>query len=220
MVPFSSSSRVRAAPARRPSDKIGLREVSRMAAYRVAALSLCLVLAMTTAEKRIVYPETRKARPGRRLPRHQGRRPLPLARGRRQRRDRRPGSRPRTRSPSATSTRSRARERIQERADRAVELRALRRAVARRAAATSITSNDGLQNQASSTSTKSLDGDAATCCSIRTRCRRTAPSRSAASHVSDDGKLPGLRAVAEAGSDWHEWQVRDVATGKDLPTTS
>ena len=32
-----------------------------MAAYRAAALSLCLVLAMTTAEMQIRYPETRKA---------------------------------------------------------------------------------------------------------------------------------------------------------------
>ena len=31
-----------------------------MAAYRAAALSLCLVLAMTTAEMQIRYPETRK----------------------------------------------------------------------------------------------------------------------------------------------------------------
>ena len=31
-----------------------------MAAYRVAALSVCLVLAMTTAETQIRYPETRK----------------------------------------------------------------------------------------------------------------------------------------------------------------
>src|SRR3954469_13993459 len=32
-----------------------------MAAYRAAALSLCVVLAMTTAEMQIRYPETRKA---------------------------------------------------------------------------------------------------------------------------------------------------------------
>ena len=32
-----------------------------MAAYRVAALSLCVVLAMTTAEMQTRYPETRKA---------------------------------------------------------------------------------------------------------------------------------------------------------------
>jgi len=34
--------------------------------------------------------------------------------------------------------------------------------------------------------------------------------------VSDDGKLMAY-AVAASGSDWNEWHVRDVDTGKDLP---
>ena len=33
--------------------------------------------------------------------------------------------------------------------------------------------------------------------------------------VSDDGKLLAY-GIAAAGSDWNEWKVRDVATGKDL----
>ena len=32
----------------------------------------------------------------------------------------------------------------------------------------------------------------------------------------DDGKLMAY-ALAKSGSDWHEWRVREVATGKDLP---
>ena len=34
----------------------------------------------------------------------------------------------------------------------------------------------------------------------------------------DDGRLMAY-ALAKSGSDWHEWRVRDVATGKDLPDT-
>ena len=37
----------------------------------------------------------------------------------------------------------------------------------------------------------------------------------AGTSLSDDGKLLAY-AVANAGSDWEEWKVRDVATGKDL----
>ena len=32
----------------------------------------------------------------------------------------------------------------------------------------------------------------------------------------DDGQLMAY-ALAKSGSDWHEWRVREVATGKDLP---
>jgi prolyl oligopeptidase len=38
----------------------------------------------------------------------------------------------------------------------------------------------------------------------------------AATAISDDGKLMAY-ALAASGSDWNEWHVRDVDTGKDLP---
>lgn len=34
--------------------------------------------------------------------------------------------------------------------------------------------------------------------------------------VTDDGSLLAY-AISEAGSDWHTWRVRDIATGEDLP---
>jgi prolyl oligopeptidase len=75
--------------------------------------------------------------------------------------------------------------------------------------------NDGLQNQSPvfvtadpdvrahvllDPNTLSKDGTVAL--------RETAPS--------DDGRLFAY-ALSEAGSDWQTWQVRDVATGRDLP---
>ena len=38
----------------------------------------------------------------------------------------------------------------------------------------------------------------------------------AGTEVSDDGRYLAY-GIAAAGSDWNEWKVRDVATGKDLP---
>ena len=37
----------------------------------------------------------------------------------------------------------------------------------------------------------------------------------AGTSISDDGKLIAY-GLAEAGSDWNLWRVRDVATGRDL----
>ncbi len=34
--------------------------------------------------------------------------------------------------------------------------------------------------------------------------------------ITDDGKLAAY-SIADAGSDWVKWHIRDVATGKDLP---
>ena len=36
--------------------------------------------------------------------------------------------------------------------------------------------------------------------------------------ISEDGKLMAY-GLSTAGSDWQEWRVRDIATGKDLPDT-
>ena len=52
-------------------------------------------------------------------------------------------------------------------------------------------------------------------CSTPTRSQPTAPWRSRGIEISDDGKLLAY-GLATAGSDWQEWRVRDVDTGKDL----
>ena len=44
----------------------------------------------------------------------------------------------------------------------------------------------------------------------------TAPSRSSGTEVSHDGRFVAY-GIAAAGSDWNEWKVRDLASGKDLP---
>ena len=69
--------------------------------------------------------------------------------------------------------------------------------------------NDGLQNQSVLYTLDVARRPSRACCSTRTRCRATARSRSPGSAVSDDGKLLAY-GLAAAGSDWQEWQVRDV----------
>ena len=75
--------------------------------------------------------------------------------------------------------------------------------------------NDGLQNQAVLYVADSLDGtprvllDPVTLLADGT-------AALAAWTPSEDGKLLAY-GIQEAGSDWEQWKVRDVATGKDLP---
>jgi len=52
-------------------------------------------------------------------------------------------------------------------------------------------------------------------CSIPTRCVRW-NCRTLGLSVDRSAKLLAY-AIAQAGSDWSEWHVRDIATGKDLP---
>ena len=73
--------------------------------------------------------------------------------------------------------------------DRAVELRALRRAVQARAAATSSSRNDGLQNQSVLYMLPTPRRPSRGCCSTPTRSRRTAPWRWPATRSAEDGKL-------------------------------
>jgi prolyl oligopeptidase len=76
------------------------------------------------------------------------------------------------------------------------------------------TKNDGLQNQAVLYTLDKLDGEP------RVLLDPNALSKDgtialAGTAVSDDGKYLAF-GTAEAGSDWHTWKVRDLATGKDL----
>jgi prolyl oligopeptidase len=75
--------------------------------------------------------------------------------------------------------------------------------------------NSGLQNQAVIYVTDSLNGAGRTLLDPNTY-RKDGTAAIGGEAVSWNGKLYGY-AVAQAGSDWNEWRVRDVATGADLP---
>ncbi len=107
------------------------------------------------------------------------------------------------------------RERIRQRLTDSVELRALRRCRSARARATSSRSNDGLQNQAVSTSADGLDAAPDVLLDPNTLSADGTVALGGTS-FSDDGRYMAY-SLAESGSDWIEWRVRDVATGKDLP---
>ncbi len=73
--------------------------------------------------------------------------------------------------------------------------------------------NSGLQNQSVVYVTDSLNGPARELLDPNTY-RKDGTAALAGESVSWSGKLFAY-AVAQAGSDWKEWRVRDVATGKD-----
>jgi prolyl oligopeptidase len=75
--------------------------------------------------------------------------------------------------------------------------------------------NNGLQNQSVLYTTTALD--AAPKVLLDPNTLSTDGTVALASiEVSDDGKLLAY-GIAQAGSDWQEWRVRDVETAKDLP---
>jgi len=75
--------------------------------------------------------------------------------------------------------------------------------------------NSGLQNQSVLYVTDSLNGPARELLDPNTF-RKDGTTALAGASPSWNGKLYGY-AIAQAGSDWAEWRVRDVATGKDAP---
>jgi len=75
--------------------------------------------------------------------------------------------------------------------------------------------NSGLQNQPVLYVMDSLNGPARELLDPNTY-RKDGTVALAGESASWNGKLLGY-AVAQAGSDWAEWRVRDVATGKDAP---
>jgi prolyl oligopeptidase len=75
--------------------------------------------------------------------------------------------------------------------------------------------NSGLQNQAAIYITDSLSGNARVLLDPNTY-RKDGTAAINGESVSWNGKLYAY-AVAQAGSDWNEWRVRDVATSNDLP---
>jgi prolyl oligopeptidase len=75
--------------------------------------------------------------------------------------------------------------------------------------------NSGLQNQSVLYVMDSLTGPARELLDPNTY-RKDGTTALAGASPSWNGKLYGY-AIAQAGSDWEEWRVRDVATGKDAP---
>jgi prolyl oligopeptidase len=75
--------------------------------------------------------------------------------------------------------------------------------------------NSGLQNQSVVNVMDSLNGPAHPLLDPNTY-RKDGTAALDGQSVSWNGKLFAY-AIAQAGSDWNEWRVRDVATGKDLP---
>ncbi len=75
--------------------------------------------------------------------------------------------------------------------------------------------NDGLQNQSVFYVVDSLDGEPRVLLDPNTLTADGTVALSGIS-ISDDGQLMAY-GLASAGSDWNEWRVRDIDTGKDLP---
>ncbi len=74
--------------------------------------------------------------------------------------------------------------------------------------------NSGLQNQSVLYSTDRLDGEGRVLLDPNTLSPDGTVALSGMA-ISDDGGLMAY-GIASAGSDWNEWKVRDVATGRDL----
>jgi len=75
--------------------------------------------------------------------------------------------------------------------------------------------NSGLQNQAVIYTVTSLDGQPTLLLDPNTLSTDGTIALSGTA-VSNDGKLMAY-SLSSSGSDWQEWKVRDIATGKDLP---
>lgn len=76
------------------------------------------------------------------------------------------------------------------------------------------TRNSGLQNQSVLYTTESLAAEPRELLDPNSLSKDGTVALAGTS-ISDDGKLIAY-GLAEAGSDWNEWRVRDVATGRDL----
>jgi hypothetical protein len=77
--------------------------------------------------------------------------------------------------------------------------------------------NDGLQNQSVLYWTKSLDAEPKVLIDPNTLSKDgTVALRGYA--ISEDGKYIAY-GLAAAGSDWNQWKIRDIDSGKDLPET-
>ena len=78
-----------------------------------------------------------------------------------------------------------------------------------------LSKNTGLQNQSVLFTATALPGDAKALLDPNTLSKDGTTALSGLD-VTSDGKLLAY-GLSVAGSDWQEWKVRDIATGKDLP---
>ena len=77
--------------------------------------------------------------------------------------------------------------------------------------------NNGLQNQNVLYTTESLDAEGKVLFDPNTLSSDGTVALSGTT-ISNDGRLMAY-GLAQSGSDWQEWHVRDVETGSDLPDT-
>ena len=185
--------------------------------WSFALLVAWLIAAAAPAEEApIKYPANAPRRSGGRLPRHQGRRPVPLARRRRPQvgRGRASGSRPRTRSPSPTSKRFPSARPSRSASPSCGTTRSYS-APFKVGGRYFFTQErwPAKPVRALRASTRSTASRA--CCSIPNKWSKDGTVALGGLDVSDDGKYLAY-GVAEAGSDWQTWKVLDVATGKPL----
>ena len=163
---------------------------------------------------KLTYPDAAQGRRRRRLPRHEGRRPVPV--DGRPRRARRPptGWRRRTRSPSPTSRSCRCGSASTQ---RLTELWNYPRVSVPSVEGGQLfyTKNTGLQRQAPLFMRAGLAGAADAGRSIRTSISPDGSLSLAQCEPSPDAKLLAY-GLSEGGADWHTIQVRDIDTGKDL----
>ena len=184
-----------------------------MAAYRVAALSVCLMLAMTTAETQIRYPETRKtdqaddyfgqkvADPYRWLEDDNSAETAAWVEAQ-------------NKVTFDYLAKIPAREPLKARLTTLWNFE--RYGVPSREGEFYIFArNDGLQNQSVYYRARSLDAAPEVLIDPNTLSADGTVAL-ADTAFTDDGRLMAY-ALAKSGSDWHEWRVREVATGKDLP---
>jgi prolyl oligopeptidase len=75
--------------------------------------------------------------------------------------------------------------------------------------------NDGLQNQNVLYTLPAIRGEARVLLDPNTLSKDGTVALSGL-HVSDNGKLLAY-SISRSGSDWQEWRVRDIETGRDLP---
>jgi len=78
-----------------------------------------------------------------------------------------------------------------------------------------VSRNNGLQNQSVVYSMSSLDGDLQELLDPN-RLSSDGTVALSGTDISEDGSLMAY-GLSRSGSDWQEWRVRNVATGKDLP---
>ena len=159
----------------------------------------------------VEVPGDEEGRRRRRLPRHQGRRPVPLARRRRPQVEgrRRLGRGRRTRSPFALP-RSHPRARgDQEAAHRAVELREVSPPRPRTAAGTSSPRTTACRTRPSSTC-RTRSTASRRCCSTRTPGRKDGTVALAGPGGQRRRQAPRLRRRRGRVSDWNTWKVLDV----------